>query len=82
VTIELNKTKRDATTPVAQAMTYDGLCGSVSGQGDCVIFGSAEVKESDRGRTRGVMLCLTDGGKRACESASFWSVRTFLDFDR
>jgi hypothetical protein len=67
VEIRLNNTTLKATTPVAQSVRYDAVCveAVTSLPGRCTVVGLATVGDSSR-----VTLCLADGGKRMCESAT------------
>jgi hypothetical protein len=66
VEIRLNNTTLKATTPVAQSVRYDVCVEAVTSlPGRCTVVGLATVGDSSR-----VTLCLADGGKRMCESAT------------
>lgn len=77
VVIQLNNTRLNATTPVAQHVRYDTLCIPTSlVSSECQVVGSADVRNA-----RGVTLCVTEGGKRACESETDEFVILVLDFE-
>jgi hypothetical protein len=71
VEIQVNNTTVNGTTPVVRNVRYDSLCspGGLS-PGDlddeCLVVGTAFLRTDDRGAR--VTLCLTDRGKRVCES--------------
>ena len=78
VVIQLNNTRLNATTPVAQNVRYDTLCipRGPSGPAECQVFASADVRNA-----RDVTLCVTEGGKRSCETRKAEFVVLVLDFE-
>jgi hypothetical protein len=77
VEIQLNNTRLNATTPVAQDMRYDAFC--APGEGHCTIIGSAFMNIADPNKAR-VTFCLKDGGKRQCDSSNAFVTIT-LEFE-
>ncbi len=75
VEVTLNNTSQKATTPVMGNMRYDAICGLPTG---CLIVGLARLDTEAPSR---VTLCVTDGGKRACDSSTTGLASVGLDFD-